>query len=232
MDETYTKTDLGDYHFTKTMIVKKAKELFNLNLNENHTKKKLIRQFLEAQEEAKQEKMNVTPISEEDLEGYDHYMVRYVGHNSQLEHGVNATPTDTVYTFNKMEWVEVKQLDFERKYYPKMKGAIDTGRPPHWECARVNDEGDMQLLHRDFLDKLGDKEINGIGDFTGLTEFHLIQLQNAGIRSLREFQGIPDQWFINNMGLDNVTLAHWRDDAKRGIEASRQKIQEQLSEKL
>lgn len=248
MNLQYTKKELSNRSFTKKMIVTKIREDFSVILDVKETKETLIQTFLSLQE--KTIKDRTLTIDEVDLTEYPIYLVRYVGYNNLLEHGSNSTPSHSTYIFNKGEWVKVREEDFRLKYFPKTRNAIDKGVLPHFECARakarrgedgkiiVDEQGNpidynrdqMVLFFEDFIKKLGDRRINGFADFTGMTEFHLLRLGSAGLRSLHDFQGIPDEWYIKNLGLANVTLAHWRDEAKRGIIQDKKEIAAMISE--
>ena len=220
----YTKDQLKI--FTKTKLVQLALNDFNATINGRNTKVKLIDDVLSIQEKHIQAQNEIiAPEVVFDESTVKSYMVRYIGLHSQLEHGNNATPSGKRYLFTKNVWTEVDKKDFDRKYYKKMKNAIDNNVSPHFECAKRDIDGNMVILHQKFLEKLGDRRIQSFADFRGMTEFHILTLNQSGIRSIRDFQGMPDEWLLKNLnGIDRQSVASWRDDALKGIKQSREEV--------
>lgn len=223
----YTRKQLEGRKFTKAIINEVAIKLFGEPLKTSTGKNKsvLIDEFLKRQED----KNNLTPPVDTDLTGYDRYYVRYIGIDGSLDHGPNSTISGKHYLFSKGSWVEVDKIDFDRKYHPKVKKAIQAKKQPHFELSRKNTDGHTIILYNEYMIALGDRKIIQIGDFTGITEFHLIELGSAQVRSLRDFMGVPDEWLLRSLkGLNLQLLATWRDEAQRGIVDDREVIRKRL----
>lgn len=145
------------------------------------------------------------------------YETRYIGPRSQIKHNVNSTFTGTEYTFPRMKWIEVAELDWGRKYYTKANNSIEAKVEPQWEVRKTTPTGKIINFFVEKFKEIISKKPEKLFQVKHIHEDRFVRLRDYEIFSITELLSTPQLRIREILGLDAGTVAEMYDDAKRSI---------------
>ena len=143
------------------------------------------------------------------------WMVRYIGKKGKVELAPTSTHSGKGYLFHRDMWVDVDEKDFRRRFYPKMKNAIENQQDPLWQIKIETLQGKVLDFFKAGVNSVVKSKPQVLKDVKHLTSDRLNRLYRYEIESLVELKRVPKERLIEILGVNRVIATEILEDARR-----------------
>lgn len=143
------------------------------------------------------------------------WMVRYIGKKGKIELAPTSTHSGKGYLFHRDMWVDVDEKDFRRRFYPKMKNAIENQQDPLWQIKIETLQGKVLDFFKAGVNTIVKSAPQTLKDVKHLTSDRISRLHRYEIKSLVELKRVPKERLIEILGVNRVVATEILEDARR-----------------
>jgi len=143
------------------------------------------------------------------------WLVRYIGKRSKIVLSPTSTHSRHGYTFYRDAWVEVEERDFRKRFYPKLRKAIEAGQDPLWQIKIETLQGKVLNFFRKGISTIASNPPQYLKDVKHLTTDRVSRLHKYEINSKQELLAVPKNRLIEILGVNRTIATEILEDARR-----------------
>jgi hypothetical protein len=143
------------------------------------------------------------------------WLVRYIGKKGKIVLSPTSTHSRNGYTFNRDMWVEVDERDFRRRFYPKLRNAIEAGQDPLWQIKIETLQGKVLNFFRQGVSAIVSNPPQYLKDVKHLTTDRVSKLHRYEIDSIQELLAVPKIRLMEIVGVNRTIATEILEDARR-----------------
>jgi len=143
------------------------------------------------------------------------WLVRYIGKKGKIVLSPTSTHSRNGYIFNRDMWVEVDERDFRRRFYPKLRNAIEAGQDPLWQIKIETLQGKVLNFFRQGVSAIVSNPPQYLKDVKHLTTDRVSKLHRYEIDSIQELLAVPKIRLMEIVGVNRTIATEILEDARR-----------------